>query len=542
MTIPQTERFDVAIIGGTPGGVAAAVAAARGGSRVVLLERTGHVGGLPVNGLGATDIATRGATGGFFADFVARVHRYYVAQYGPDSQQVKLSRDGHHFEPHVAGIILDEMISEAGPNLTLRLHRQFDAHPGNVVLTGGRLTEITLTDTKSRNAERYAAKVFLDATYEGDLAAAAGAPFRIGREARSEFNEPCAGILYKLWHGPIDETLSTGMADNAVQAYNYRLCLTNDPSRLVPVEKPDGYDRREYAELVIDLLEGRYAGKTGGEWHLDGIGRLTNIVPLPNHKTDANNQHVAFQSTDLAEENWPWPTSDWAWRDRYAKRLRDYTLGLLWTAQHDPALPADFRAKCLQWGFAEDEYRDNGHFPRQVYVREGRRILGDYLFTAHDALPVAEGQRPPILKDSITASHYALDSHACRKREPGRPALDGFFSWVAKPYTVPYGVMLPQKVEGLLTPVPVSATHIGFSTMRMEPCWMALGQAAGTAAAMCAAGNITPRQLSVRSLQQELLKQGAVLVYFRNSKPGDPGNAEKQLAALDTTADVPWEI
>jgi hypothetical protein len=543
MTPPQAESFDVVIVGGTPGGVAAAVAAAKAGCRVVLLERTGHVGGLPVNGLGATDIATRGATGGFFADFVARVRQYYVEQYGPDSQQVKVSKDGHHFEPHVAGIVLDQLIASAGPKLSVRLHRQFDASPVNVSLTGGRLTEITLTDTQSRTPERYSGKVFVDATYEGDLAAAAGAPYRVGRESRQDHDEFMAGRLYKAWgSSEMELPASDGMGDNAVQAYNYRICLTDDPKLYVPIEKPEGYNRREFAGLIDDILENRFAGQIFGEMELDGIGRVTNMVALPNRKTDANNQHNAFVSTDLPEENWPWPTSGWDWRDAYAVRLREYSLGLLWTVQNDPALPADFKQRCRRWGLTQDEYQDNRHFPRQVYVREGRRIMGEYLFTAHDARPADLAKRPPIHRNSITASHYALDSHAVRKREPRRSHLDGFFSYRSMPYTVPYGVMIPQKVDGLLTPVPVSATHVGFSTMRMEPCWMALGQAAGTAAALCVAGNIMPRKLNVRSLQQELLKQNAILVYFRNSKPGDPGNPEKQLAALDSTVDVPWEI
>lgn len=541
MTPTHSESFDVVIVGGTPGGIAAGVAAARGGCRVVVLERTGHVGGLVTNGLGATDIATRGATGGFFTEFVTRIHDYYVQQYGPESQQVKVASQGHHFEPHVAAIILDRMIKEAGPNLTVRLFKQFDASPAHVTIENGRLTGITITDRKSRTTERYTGKVFIDATYEGDLAAAAGAPYRLGREARSDYNEPCAGRLIRRWAVGTDETLSTGMGDNAIQAYNYRLCLTDDATRMVPIEKPEGYYRPEYEEFIQDILQNRFAGNTGREWHLDGIGRVVNIVYLPNNKTDANNQHVALQSTDLPEENWPWPTSTWDWRDRFAERLRNYDLGLIWTAQHDPALPADFRERCRRWGLANDEYQDNGFFPRQVYVREGRRIEGEYLFTAHDALPTSGENRPPILKDSITASHYALDSHAVRKREPGMPALDGFFSYRAKPYTVPYGVMVPKKVEGLLTPVPASATHIGFSTMRMEPCWMALGQAAGTAAALSIKANTTPRKVHVRTLQEQLLKDGAVLVYFTNLKPGDPHFIEKQLAALDAQGEVPWE-
>lgn len=218
----------------------------------------------------------------------------------------------------------------------------------------------------------------------------------------------------------------------------------------------------------------------GDKW---GIAKITNIVHVPNMKTDANNQHGVFVSTDLPEENWPWPTSSWEWRDKFAQRLREYTEGLFWFAQNDPELPAHFRKAAKEWGLSKDEYADNGHFPRQVYVREGRRFEGAYFFTANDAIPVTIGSRPPIHQSSITASHYALDSHAVRKREEGRVHLDGFLSYPSAVYTVPYGVMVPKEVGNLLLPVPVSGSHIGFSTLRMEPCWMAMGQAAGIASA-----------------------------------------------------------
>lgn len=152
----------------------------------------------------------------------------------------------------------------------------------------------------------------------------------------------------------------------------------------------------------------------GDSW---GIRKLSSIVKLPNQKTDGNNQHAAFISTDLPEENWPWPTSSWEWRDKFAKRLKDYTLGLFWFAQNDPELPEHFRKTMLEWGLAKDEYQDNEYFPRQVYVREGRRFEGVYFFTAKDALPTASGERPPLHANSVTASHYALDSHAARKRK-----------------------------------------------------------------------------------------------------------------------------
>jgi hypothetical protein len=538
MTMPavgQTQNsYDMVIVGGTPGGIMAAIAAARNGCSAVILERSAHIGGLPANGLGATDIATRGATGGLFADLVGRVRKRYADKYGVDSRQVIDCSDGYHFEPHVGEQVFEEMLAEHRDRITVLRRRQFDAEPMNVVLKDGGLTGITVTNLDTKQPESYSGKVFIDATYEGDLAAAAGAEYRIGREGQSEFDEPMAGKLYKQWAGPIGPG-STGLGDNAVQAYNYRLCLTRDPKNLVPIEKPASYNRDEYVSLIDDVRLSRFPAPADSKriaiaW--DGIGRVTNMVALPNGKTDGNNQHAAFISTDLPEENWPWPTAGWEWRDRFAGRLRDYILGLLWFAQNDSELPEDFRARCREWGLAKDEYTDNGHFPRQAYVREGRRIVGEHLFTAHDALPVEPGTRPPVYADSITASHYALDSHAVLKREPGRVHLDGFFSKASAPYTVPYGVMVPQKIENLLTPVPVSGTHIGFSTLRMEPCWMALGEAAGTAAALSIKDSVTPRKVDIRKLQVNLLDHGAVLMYFRDASPGQDHYKALQMLAL----------
>ena len=519
----QVAEADVVVVGGTPGGIMAAVAAAREGRTVILLERTRHVGGLPANGLGATDIATRGATGGLFLEFVGRIRDHYVRTYGAESQQVADASDGYHFEPAVAEAVFQAMIEEE-PRIELLLMRQFDADAGNVSLEAGRLARVVMLDRVSGTSEEYRAKVFVDATYEGDLAAAAGATYRLGRETATEFAEPLAGRLYKQWNGPVGSG-SSGLGDNAVQAYNFRLALTNRPDNRVMVTQPPRYDRSEYLSLIEDLRHDRVAAPADaerGEWDWNGIGRIVNMVRLPNGKTDANNQHAAFISTDLPEENWPWPTSSWAWRDRFAERLRDYTLGLIWFAQNDPELPEEYRRRASEWGLSRDEYEDNGNFPRQVYVREGRRIDGEHLFTAHDALPVSGSERPPVHESSITASHYALDSHAVRKREPGRVHLDGFFSLRTQPYTIPYGVMVPKRVDGLLTPVAVSGTHVGFSTMRMEPAWMALGQAAGIAAALSVESGVQPRTVDVSALQERLLGQQAVLIYYRDAAASHP--------------------
>lgn len=542
--------YDVVVVGGTPGGIMAAVSAARMGQSVLLLERTDNIGGLPANGLGATDIATRGATTGLFLEFVNRIQAYYVSTYGPDSQQVKDCSSGYHFEPSVASKIFNEMLAEC-PGIKVRTMRQFDCDASRIAMTDGHIDEIVILNRKSGRLEKYKGKVFVDATYEGDLGAAAGVPFRIGREGMDEFHEPIAGKVYKYWGGPVGPG-TTYEADGTIQAYNYRLCLTQDKSNQVPFRKPAHYDRNEYVSLIDDILYGYHTGVksmavtqeqreankdtilAGGRTQIPddrwGIAKITNMVRLPNGKTDANNQHMAFISTDLPEENQPWPTASWEWRDQFAQRLREYTEGLFWFAAHDEQLPEQFRQAVQEWGFAADEYPDNDHFPRQVYVREGRRFEGMYFFTANDA--EAPTDRGPVHRDAVTSSHYALDSHAHHKREAGRIHLDGFLSYPTRVYNVPYGVIVPRDVDNLLLPVPVSGSHIGFSTLRMEPCWMALGQAAGTAAALSIQDGTSVQRVSVPKLQDELLKQGATLVYMGGHSPADEDFIALQKEAL----------
>ena len=530
------QHFDVVIVGGNPGGIMAAIAAARQGKTSVILERTRHIGGLPANGLGATDIATRQATTGLFLEFTSRVRQYYADRYGANSRQVTDCSDGFHFEPSVAATVYQDMLDEHKDKITVLLMRQFDAELPNISVRSGRIESIRILNRENGEQETYRGNVFVDATYEGDLGAAAGVPFRIGREGKAEFDEPGAGRTYEYWKSLPAEG-STGEADNAVQAYNYRLCLTNDPDNRLLFPKPVSYNRDEYVSLIEDVWTGKNTQRAmlqvteemmeenrchiaaghptrlaGDSW---GIGKLSNMVKLPNRKTDGNNQHAAFISTDLPEENWQW-------RDRFAQRLKEYTLGLLWFAQNDEALPKAFRDNVREWGLAKDEYIDNGNFPRQVYVREGRRLHGEHFFTANDAYPVAKGKRPPLYSNSITASHYALDSHAVHKREKGKIALDGFFNYQASVYTVPFGVILPKKVNNLLIPVPASATHVGFSTLRMEPCWMALGQAAGIVAALAIEQNKSVKELDIEDIQAELLKEKATLMYFKDITVDSP--------------------
>jgi len=364
-------------------------------------------------------------------------------------------------------------------------------------------------------------------------------------------------VVYKYWHGREAEG-TTHKGDNRIQAYNYRLSLTNDPKIVYKIPKPKNYNRTEYVSLIDDIITGCHTGyqaegrcpKSVGDPDVQpsfpgmpvGINRLSSIVQVPNKKWDGNNQHLAFISTDLPEENQAYPTASWAWRDRFAERLRSYTLGFFYFAQNDPEVPQWFRKQVATWGLAKDEYVDNRHFPRQVYVREGRRMHGEYIFTSHDATSEASGKRPPVHSDSITSSHYPLDSHGVKKREYGRAHLDGFVSYPTQPYTVPYGVIIPTKKAGIrniLAPVPVSGSHIGFSTLRMEPCWMALGQAAGTAVALLLqeGGKTAVHDLHVPTLQNSLLKVGAVLVYIPGwQKLSQKERVKNQKEILGTTS------
>lgn len=326
-----TRNYDVIVVGGTPGGIMTAISASRMGKSALVLERTGIVGGLPANGLGATDISTRGATTGLFLEFVNRVKDYYVDEYGPDSKQVKDCSSGYHFEPSVAARIFSEMLSECS-NVTVLTMRQFDCQPDNIEMDGKSVRSIKVLNRETGKTEVYRGKVFVDATYEGDLAAAAGVPFKIGREGKDEFNEPIAGKVYKYWGGPVGDG-TTYEGDNTIQAYNYRLCLTRNKDNMVPFRKPDNYNREEYVSMIDDILYGYHTGVAsmqvtdkqreenkkiilaGGRTQIPddrwGVAKVTNMVTLPNGKTDANNQHMAFISTDLPEENWQWPTASW---------------------------------------------------------------------------------------------------------------------------------------------------------------------------------------------------------------------------------------
>ena len=410
------KQTDVAVIGGTPAGIGAAIAAAREGLNVVLVEPSQHLGGLMTNGLGATDIRPNESVGGIFRQFVGLVREHYASTYGEASRQFHDCNDGYRFEPSVAERLLETLVGEqerlevwrgwrlaweGGASMPEGGRWLVDTEPGADVTRidetpERRVTAVTLAavDAQGRatgECMRLAARVFVDATYEGDVALGAGAAYRIGREGRDELGESHAGVVYQDFHDRMTYPGSTGAADRRIQAYNYRLCLTDDPANRREVERPAGYNRTPYVPLIDDVRSGRMPGLKGPRF---GTGVL-NVVPMPNRKSDTNNHHFCLTSSDWAEANFDYPEAGPERRLEIAAAHRAYTEGLVWFCQNDEELPEDFRDAAREWGLAADEFQDNGGFPRQMYVRESCRILGGYLFSASDALLDTSGGRSP---------------------------------------------------------------------------------------------------------------------------------------------------
>ncbi|MFA0784023.1 FAD-dependent oxidoreductase [Fervidibacter sacchari] len=524
---PQVARYDVVVVGTTPAGIAAAISAARLGHKVALVERTTHIGGMMTGGLSATDRRYRQASGGLFAEFLRRVEGFYRQAYGENSPQHRACRDGYLFEPKVALQVFWHMLAET-QNLDLYLRHELVG----VLKNDNQIVAVLLHDKTRGTRWKMEGSVFIDATYEGDLAAMAGVPYRVGREGRHEFGEEYAGEVF--WDSRTREiTFGSPEGDKKVQAYNYRLTLTKRADNRSLIAAPPDYDPNRYAEIVERVREGVL-------WH---PMEVVSLVKLPQQKFDANNTPGPFPSTDFIGANYDYPEADWHRREQIAREHRNYILGLLYFLQTDLRLPNEFRVAAQHWGLAADEFLDNENFPPQLYVREARRIIGEYIFTENDARSVFAGRRAPVHEDSIAVAEYPIDSHATTPRDPNKPYLhEGFFylPQITVPSHVPYRVMVPtgrgtgdegrgKAVDNLLVCGAVSATHIGFGTLRLEPVWMALGQAAGTAAHLALTflprpTTHTPRPVSVRTvpfdqLQRLLLKHGQVIAFFHDLPP-----------------------
>ncbi|NOX55710.1 MAG: FAD-dependent oxidoreductase [Planctomycetes bacterium] len=516
-----TVQADVVVVGATPAGIAAAVAAAREGSRVVLLEESGHVGGIVSSGLTNADIIRRQAVGGLFFEMTRRVLAHYRDTYGPDSEQVRACRNGYFYEPHVIERVFERMISERR-GLRLFRHHRFK----RAIVDGDLVKGVVVEDLigRGRQVSVYG-RVFIDATYTGDVAASAGVAYRVGREGRDEYGERHAGRIYaRFGH---DELLpgSTGEGDAGVQAYCFRLCLTDNPDNRVPLPKPDRYNPDDYRYLLEDIREGR----------VRSIREAVQFIPMPNGKFEINSNHPdpkrggPSESLDLAEENWGYPEASGEERERIFRRCWNHNLGLLWFLGHDPRVPASFRRDMQRFGLCKDEFVDNAHRPWQLYVREARRIVGQFVFTENEGQIDAELARTCVRPDSIAVAEFPWDCHGVHKFDPKHPGMrEGYFYIRHAPIQVPYGVLLPRRVRRLLVPVCCSASHVGYQSLRVEPTYMALGEAAGVAAHLACVRNVELDQVPKDLLQIALVERGAVVTYYGDLRFDHPAFAALQ--------------
>ncbi len=511
--------YDIAVYGSTPAGIASAVVAARQGHRVALVEPSGHFGGLLTGGLSNTDFRTLEAVTGFFREYMDRVHADYIQHYGKGSTEAEECFFGAHAEPHVSDRILRAMLAEQRTLRLLMRHRLEEATREGEAITAARFRS-------PQGPVAINARVWVDATYEGDLAAAAKAPYRIGRESTREYGERFAGVLFfdqgRILPG------STGEADANEQCANFRIIMTNRPPNRLPVPKPPGYNRDEFARFLPMLRSGRI--KEVYTTDHSGIIRLTHIA---NGKSDMNDIKQAPIRLSLPGENNGWADGDEATRQRIFDRHVAHNIGLIYFLQNDPEVPAAIRGKANEWGLANDEFTATGHLPPALYVREGRRILGDYIFTEHDTMPASRSVRAQVRADAIAMGDYSLNSHGHQPAGPLYPTLfEGDFGFSTTPFMIPYGVMLPRGLSNLLVPVAMSASHVGYSALRLEPTWTALGHAAGLAAHLAIAKGNRTRDVELPALQRLLHQQKQATIYTSDIARDSPYFEAVQWAGL----------
>ncbi|OQP46034.1 xanthan lyase [Niastella populi] len=488
-------KAEICIYGGNAAGVIAAYTAAKMNRKVILIEPGFHLGGLTTGGLGYTDIGNKYAITGLSLDVYRRIGKHY----GKFEQWI--------FEPGVAENVMKQYIAEAGVQV-LYGHRIEKAEKEN-----GKLRSITV-QKEDGSTQQVIAGMFIDCSYEGDLMARAGVSYTVGREANSLYNEtyngvqlldghqfpdgidpyktpgdPASGLVWGVSDGKLNET---GSGDKKVQAYNFRICLSNLPENRVSIERPDNYDSTRY-ELLLRYLQKKVPGDLWGFLKFD---------LMPNHKTDINNNGPI--STDMIGYSHNFPETDYATRKKIQKDHEDYTKGLLYFIGHDQRMPEHLRNQMLQWGYPKDEYTDNGNWSPQMYVREARRMKGEYVMTQHNC----EGRE--VVTDAVGLAAYTMDSHNCQRivvngmvKNEGNVEVGGF-----GPYPISYRCLIPKKGEcdNLLVPVCLSASHIAYGSIRMEPVFMVLGQSAAIAASLALENGNDVHKVDIKKLQDILKK------------------------------------
>jgi hypothetical protein len=521
---PAPDDGGVVIYGGTSSGVIAAVQAVRMGKRAVLIVPDGHIGGMTTGGLGATDRGSPRTVTGLARAFYRGLYDYYSdpavwkyetrAEYLPRHPWTTTEDLRLHwfFESHAAQQVYYGMLDEAGVTIVTgeRLDRGRD-----VEKDGTRIVAIVM-----ESGRRFAGKMFLDATYEGDLMARAGVSYIVGREPNSRYDEQFNGIQlnrpiegvdpYVVPGDPSSGILpgvvfpkppgEQGQGDGLTQSYNFRLTLTDVKDNQVPITRPENYDVRLY-ELLARQLTATHPST------IDKV--LLRLTPMPNRKTDTNNSGLF--STDYLGMSYDWPEADYATRERIWQAHKDYTQGLLWFLGHDPRVPQVVRDEMLRWGLARDEFPDSDHWTPQLYVREARRMVGDYVVTDRDARHLRKAE------DVVALATYAMDSHYVSRfvDAQGRLWLEGGYgmSLNKRPMAISYRSIVPRRGEAsnLVVPVCLSASHAAYGSIRMEPVFMMLGQAAATAACLAIDAGVALQDLPYPALRDRLMADGLVL-------------------------------
>jgi hypothetical protein len=501
---------DIVVYGGSAGGVAAACTAAKLGRTVVLAEFGRHIGGLTSGGLGYTDIGNKAAIGGFSRNFYQRLGVHYG------------KAEAWTFAPSVAERELRALLAEA------KVPVRFSQRLATVKKDGASIREITMED-----GTVYRGRIFIDATYEGDLMAKAGVPYMVGREANERFGEtlngarpttpkhqflvpvdpyvrpgdPSSGVLPYIDTEPIG---APGAGDRAVQAYNFRLCFTKNDANKLPIEPPPGYDPARYALLGRYLEALTAAGKT------PNLRMFLKIDMVTADKTDINN-NGAF-STDFIGMNHDYPEADYATREKIQREHLEYIQGLITFLKTDERVPAEMRAEMAAWGLCKDEFQDTGGWPHQMYVREARRMLSDYVMTEK----VCRGLEKP--EDVIGLGAYNMDSHNCRRIiRNGKVENEGDVQVGVKPYPISYRSIVPRQsdCDNLFVPVCLAATHIAYGSIRMEPVFMIMGEGAALAASLALEAGVPVQKVEYAKLRERLLAAGQVLEWH----PGLPGQS-----------------
>jgi len=521
-----TYKADVIIYGGTSAAVTAAVEVMQTGKKVIIVSPDIHLGGLSSGGLGYTDTGNKATIGGLSREFYHRVWLHYNdsnswkwerhEEYGNKGQGTP-AMDGENrtmwiFEPHVAEKVFEDFISEY--NIPIYRDEWLNRESG-IVTKEGKIVSFTTLSGKT-----FEGKMFIDATYEGDLMASANVSYTVGREACSEYNEQWNGVQAGVYHhghyfksdiSPyvIPDDPNSGLlpyissepiqpnctGDDKIQAYCFRLCMSNHPDNRVPFEKPENYDPKNY-ELLARVFESGW-----DEW-------FNKYDMIPNRKTDTNN-HGPF-STDFIGMNYDYPEASYERRKEIIKEHENYQKGLLYFVSTDKRIPEDVRNEMSKWGLAKDEFTDNGNWPHQLYIREARRMIGNYVTTENEVLGKIN------VKDPVGMGSYTMDSHNIQRYVTGEGYVQNEGDvgvHPGKPYKISYGSIIPKKEEctNLLVPVCVSSSHIAFGSIRMEPVFMILGQSAATAACMAIDRKEAVQDIDYSLLKEKLLSKNQIL-------------------------------